>query len=59
MVFFAGQITSPQSGELAIVAKQFVEVACDDHIQIDVEFSSGNVDVKESYLSPPSLPALF
>lgn len=59
VIFLAGQITSAQSGELAIIWKELIQGASDDHIQINVEFAARDGDIEESDLTPPSLPSFL
>jgi hypothetical protein len=59
MVLLAGKVSSPQSGELSIVRKKIIEIASDNHVQIDVKFTAWDWNVEESHLSPPSLPSFF
>lgn len=59
MVLLAGEITRPQGGELSLVGEEGIETASDDHIEVDVELASGDVDIEERDLAPPPFPPLF
>jgi hypothetical protein len=59
VVLLAGEVSRPQGGELALVGKEGVESAGDDHVEVDVELAAGDVHVKERNLAPPPLPPLL
>lgn len=59
MIFLTNQITSTQSGEFSLIAKEAVKIPSDYHIQIDVKLASRKLKVKESHFSPPPFPALL
>jgi hypothetical protein len=40
MVLLAGKVSSPQSGELSIVRKKIIQIASDNHVQIDVKLTA-------------------
>lgn len=60
VVLLAGQVARPQGCELAPVLEQLVQVAGDDHVQVDVEFPALDaVVLEQGHLAPPLLPALL
>lgn len=59
MIFLAGQISSPQCSELAIVLEQHIQISSYNHVQVDIEFAALNAAVEESDFSPPPFPALL
>jgi hypothetical protein len=59
VVLLAEQVASTKSSEFTIITEEFIERSSDDHVQVDVEFASGNITVEEGNLSPPSFPAFL
>lgn len=59
MIFLAGQIPSPQSGELTLILEELIEIASDDHIKINIELFPLYFEVEKGDFAPPFFPSLL